>query len=95
MIKDGEYARTSIIDIGCGISEELQPLIFHKFVRGDTEDNRNTRDAGLGLGITKEIIFQHHGTNNFLITNRPMHCISVCIPLINSKFHRLLAVVTD
>jgi signal transduction histidine kinase len=86
VIKVAEYARTSIIDIGCGISEELQPLIFHKFVRGDTEGNKKTRGAGLGLGITKQIIFQHQGTNNFLTINKLMHRIFKCIPLINFKF---------
>ena len=48
--------------MGYGISEKLQPLIFHKFVHGATEDNINTSGAGLGLGITKEIILEYYGT---------------------------------
>ncbi|MDD5277598.1 MAG: ATP-binding protein [Methylovulum sp.] len=50
----------SVVDSGCGIKPEDQPLVFEKFKQvGDTLTDK-PKGTGLGLPICKEII-EHHG----------------------------------
>jgi signal transduction histidine kinase/DNA-binding response OmpR family regulator len=50
----------SVIDSGCGIKPEDQPLVFEKFKQvGDTLTDK-PKGTGLGLPICKEIV-EHHG----------------------------------
>ena len=58
-IEDGKFYLT-VTDTGIGISEEELPLIFVKFHRTITGQNRN--GTGLGLAIAKEIAERHGAT---------------------------------
>lgn len=50
----------SVVDTGCGIKPDDQPLVFEKFKQvGDTLTDK-PKGTGLGLPICKEII-EHHG----------------------------------
>lgn len=56
----GQEIIVSVIDTGCGIKPEDQPLVFEKFKQvGDTLTDKPT-GTGLGLPICKEIV-EHHG----------------------------------
>mgnify|MGYP006277535251 CR=1 FL=1 len=56
----GDELIISIVDTGCGIKPEDQPLVFEKFKQvGDTLTDK-PKGTGLGLPICKEII-EHHG----------------------------------
>lgn len=58
-VKEGELI-VSVVDTGCGIKAEDQPLVFEKFKQvGDTLTDK-PQGTGLGLPICKEII-EHHG----------------------------------
>jgi len=58
-VRDGELV-ISVVDTGCGIKPEDQPLVFEKFKQvGDTLTDK-PQGTGLGLPICKEII-EHHG----------------------------------
>lgn len=48
-----------VIDNGCGISKEQQPLVFERFHQAHTPE-RTDGHAGLGLCIVKKIIELHH-----------------------------------
>ncbi len=44
-------------DTGIGIKDELQPIIFRRFIKGENIDNvKFERGTGLGLSLSKEII---------------------------------------
>jgi signal transduction histidine kinase len=53
----GEWACIEVIDQGPGVPEEVRPLIFERFVKG------NSRGSGLGLGLylAKSIAGMHGG----------------------------------
>jgi signal transduction histidine kinase len=51
----------SIKDTGVGISSEVMPKLFEKFVRSDTANKQNIYGTGLGLYIAKQIVLAHKG----------------------------------
>ncbi|MDR0446781.1 MAG: HAMP domain-containing histidine kinase [Oscillospiraceae bacterium] len=51
----------SVTDTGVGISEDLLPKIFDRFVRTDESRARSSGGAGLGLAIAKWIVSRHGG----------------------------------
>ena len=51
----------SVKDNGVGISNEVMPKLFSKFVRADNANKQNIYGTGLGLFIAKEITTAHKG----------------------------------
>jgi signal transduction histidine kinase len=51
----------SIKDTGIGISPEVMPKLFVKFVRADNANKQNIYGTGLGLYVAKDIITSHKG----------------------------------
>lgn len=60
--KEGRDAVIRVADDGCGISAEVLPKIFDRFVRGDAARSGGEGSTGLGLAITKAIVEAHGGS---------------------------------
>ncbi|QDZ16967.1 HAMP domain-containing protein [Humibacter ginsenosidimutans] len=53
---DGERAVVTVTDNGPGIPDELQPVLFERFARGDPSRARHTGSTGLGLAIVQAVV---------------------------------------
>ena len=59
--EDGrEFVRLSILDSGCGISENEQQTIFNRFYQSES-NNLDTTGSGIGLHLAKEYVELHGG----------------------------------
>ena len=70
----------SIIDEGCGILKEHQPLLFQRFYRVDSARSRQVGGTGLGLSIVKHIVQIHNGTIHMTSTPGKGSTFSVSLP---------------
>ena len=52
----------SVTDDGPGIPPELQPMLFERFVRGDSSRSRTAGSTGLGLAIVDAVTTAHGGS---------------------------------
>ncbi|MFC5750618.1 sensor histidine kinase [Actinomadura rugatobispora] len=52
----------TVTDDGPGISPEMRPKVFERFVRGDGSRSRAAGSTGLGLSIVAAVVSAHHGT---------------------------------
>ena len=59
---EGDNAVVTVTDDGPGIPEELKPVLFERFVRGDGSRSRTAGSTGLGLAIVSAVVESHHGT---------------------------------
>jgi two-component system OmpR family sensor kinase len=67
---DGMYAIVAVVDDGPGISPELLPKVFERFVRADASRVRKSgQSTGLGLAIVAAVVQAHGGTVK--VTSRP------------------------
>ncbi len=64
--RQGDQARVSVIDCGCGIPEAARATIFDKFTQADSSDRRRQGGTGLGLSIVRRIIEVHGGSVDFV-----------------------------
>lgn len=60
LTKAGSFAKVSVADTGCGISNADQRRIFDKFYQSDA--SRETEGNGLGLALAFKILEKHEGT---------------------------------
>ena len=58
---DGRFLTVSVADLGPGIDDFEQSLIFDKFYRGKNERYR-VQGTGMGLAIAKAVVEAHSGT---------------------------------
>ncbi len=58
---DGSRARIAVRDYGPGVPEQSLPRIFDAFYRVETDRNRASGGAGLGLSIARRAIELHKG----------------------------------
>lgn len=69
LTKEHGFARLSVTNKGCKISEEQRSKLFERFYRVDTTRNSNDQHYGLGLAIAKSIIDSHKGYIDVLCYN--------------------------
>ena len=53
-----------VSDTGDGIPEDKQKVLFKRFLDGDYRQH-HTIGTGLGLALTRDLVFLHHGTISF------------------------------
>lgn len=56
-----EHVNISVKDDGEGISSEKLPIIFDRFVQGDSTLTRAKEGSGIGLSLAKSLVEMHHG----------------------------------
>jgi len=63
-IKEDSILEISVVDTGCGISEQARERIFRPFEQEQSSfgDSRNFQGMGLGLAVCVEIVQMHGGT---------------------------------
>lgn len=57
-----EQVIVKVRDNGMGIPQDILPMIFDRFYRGDPSRNTSSGGSGLGLAIAKMIIEEHGGS---------------------------------
>jgi two-component system sensor histidine kinase MtrB len=62
LVDDGAEVRVEVSDAGPGIPEDLMPILFDRFVRGDQARQAGEGSSGLGLSIARENALAHGGT---------------------------------
>ena len=58
---DGQYAKISVSDTGCGIKEEDLEKIFERFYQSPSPDKKHTQGSGIGLYYARVLTTMHHG----------------------------------
>jgi two-component system, OmpR family, sensor kinase len=80
VLPEGKFARIVVDDDGPGIPEDLLPVVFDRFRRGDTKGG-----VGLGMAIAKRIAELHNGTVAASNRNVGGASVSLTLPLSESK----------
>lgn len=62
VVLEASKALVTVTDDGPGISTDLLPVLFERFVRADTSRSRAAGSTGLGLAIVAAVIEGHGGT---------------------------------
>ncbi len=60
--EDPDRVLLSVTDDGPGIPADLQPELFHRFVRGEASRSGSAGSTGLGLSIVEAVVAAHGGT---------------------------------
>jgi two-component system OmpR family sensor kinase len=73
-------AEVEVVDEGPGISPDVLPTVFERFVRGESSRSRVHGSTGLGLAIVASIVGAHGGSVD--VQSRPRHtAFRVRLPL--------------
>ncbi|MET4781106.1 ATP-binding protein [Glaciihabitans sp. UYNi722] len=61
LVTEGENAVITVSDDGPGIPDDVKPILFERFARGDSSRSRVAGSTGLGLAIVSAVVEGHHG----------------------------------
>ena len=81
MIKEGRFAKVSVVDTGEGIPEDYFDKIFTKFSQNDASATREKGGTGLGLSISKQMIEAMGGKIDFTSALGKGSTFNIYIPL--------------
>jgi signal transduction histidine kinase len=79
--QSGRYAVLQVIDMGVGMSSEIQERIFDRFYRANSDRGRHAGGTGLGLAIVKSIVTNYSGTLEISSQLQKGSTFSVKLPL--------------
>jgi signal transduction histidine kinase len=79
--REEDHAVLDIVDQGDGISRSEQTLVFDRFYRGASAQERSIAGAGLGLTVARYIIQAHHGTITLQSTLGKGSTFTIRLPL--------------
>lgn len=71
-----------IADTGIGIPKDKSNLIFEPFFRVDESRSRKSSGAGLGLAITKEVIYRHGGKVSYIPNKDGGSIFEITLPFV-------------
>ena len=77
--------KITVQDEGQGISADILPHIFDRFVRADEARTRNAGGSGLGLSIAKQIVKRHGGKLEVFSIEGAGSRFTVTLPLSQEK----------
>lgn len=72
-------------DNGIGIPKERQKGLFHRFYDGEYR-NRNTFGTGIGLSLTRDLVYLHHGTISFESEEGKGTTFTITLPINKEAF---------
>ena len=72
-------------DNGIGIPKERQKGLFHRFYDGEYR-NRNTFGTGIGLSLTRDLVYLHHGTISFESEEGKGTTFTITLPINKETF---------
>lgn len=73
-------------DNGIGIPKEKQKGLFRRFYDGEYR-NYNTFGTGIGLSLTRDLVFLHHGTIKYETKENEGTSFIVTLPINKEAFH--------
>jgi signal transduction histidine kinase len=94
-------ARIRVRDYGPGVPDEALPHLFEPFYRVDSDRNRGSGGAGLGLSIARRAVELHQGTlqasnaDPGLLVEIVVRSLTIPMPSIELREHETLAHAAD
>lgn len=85
----------SIRDTGIGISKEILPKIFDKFIQADDSGTKKYGGTGLGLSITKELVLSMNGSVHVESILGSGTTFTVHLPLHKCKEYKIQEISTS
>lgn len=76
----GRWLHLGVLDTGIGIGDDIQAILFDRFVQGDGRDTREHYGAGLGLAICRELVDAMEGSIAVEKVSGGGSCFRVVIP---------------
>ena len=83
--KKFDHITIRVKDNGIGIPKDRQKHLFHRFYDGEYR-NRNTFGTGIGLSLTRDLVYLHNGTINYESEEGQGSTFTVTLPINKEAF---------
>ena len=83
--KKFDHITIRVKDNGIGIPKDRQKHLFHRFYDGEYR-NRNTFGTGIGLSLTRDLVYLHNGTINYESEEGQGTTFTVTLPINKEAF---------